>query len=145
MPSKEAPATPTSSQQSAARNRFKAAGAAAGGNKRHALTTKQKEARRLEMMGLPRPALMRLACKGRTLRVGGDAYLAIRIAHETILSKVLHDVLVHTDAAHRLTVTEEDVRQGCKRNGITLVGRERLQDNKRKPARAAPASAAAKA
>ncbi|XP_012596793.1 histone H4-like [Microcebus murinus] len=86
-----------------------------GGAKRHRML-------RGNIQGITKPAIWRLARRGRVKRVSGLIYGETQGVLKVFLENVIRDAVTYTEHAKRKTVTAMDVVYALKRQARTLYG-----------------------
>ncbi|XP_044170293.1 histone H4-like [Acropora millepora] len=78
--------------------------------------------RHLQLAGITKPAIRRLARRGGVKRISGLIYEETRGVLKVFLENVIRDAVTYTEHAKRKTVTAMDVVYALKRQGRTLYG-----------------------
>ncbi|KAJ6544503.1 histone-fold-containing protein [Mycena capillaripes] len=81
-----------------------------------------RRAPRSNIMGITKPALMRLARRGGVKRSSKVIYEEARGALKIFLEGVVHNAVRYTEHGYRTTVTQLDVMYALKRSGRMLYG-----------------------
>lgn len=87
-----------------------------GGTKRH------QSARKENILGITKPAILRLARRAGIKRISGLMYEENRTQLRHFLEKVIKDALCYSEHARRKTVVPMDVVAALKRNGHKIYG-----------------------
>lgn len=95
---------------------LKTPGIGKGGFKRY------RNARKMTLQGITKPAIRRLARRGGVKRISGLIYEETRDVLKVFLEQVLKDAITYTEHAKRKTVTAIDVVYALKKQGKTLYG-----------------------
>ncbi|CAF3908833.1 unnamed protein product [Rotaria magnacalcarata] len=76
----------------------------------------------IDVIGITKPAIRRLARRGGVKRISGLIYEEVRGVLKIFLENVIRDAVTYTEHAKRKTVTAMDVVYALKRQGRTLYG-----------------------
>ena len=74
------------------------------------------------ILGVTKPAIHRLACRGGVKRIAGLMYEEVREVLKVFMENVLRDAITYTEHARRKTVTAMDVVYALKHQGRILYG-----------------------
>ena len=85
-------------------------------------TKRHHKVLRDNIQGVTKAAIRRLARRGGVKRISGLVYEETRGVLKVFLEKLIHDSVIYTQHARRMTVTAMDVVYALKRQGKTLYG-----------------------
>ena len=76
----------------------------------------------VNVQGVSKPAIRRLARRGGVKQMSGLVYEETRSVLKTFLEKVIRDAIIYTEHARRKTMTQNDVVYALKQQGMTIYG-----------------------